>query len=230
MASGVMGIGGGAFLVPIMTEIFGIDAHIAVATSLFTIIFTSGSSLLGHHRLKGIDWTISRNLLILAIPSAIVGSYLSDVVPSDSLRTLFGIILIFASLGVYLSVRLSVEPHQDQSPIPLALTGCLGGFFSGLLGIGGAIVMVPIMILFLRVDAKRAVSSVVPVVFVSAIFGTLMHAAIGHVDLPLVAIIVLATIPGAQVGVWIFGRITSQRVKFIYAILLIIIGVKMIFT
>ena len=227
MASGVLGIGGGSFLVPIMTELFGIEAHVAIATSLFTIVFTSLSSLYGHHRINGIEWGISKRLMVTTIPMAIAGSYTTEYLSSVYLRDIFGAILLLGALLVYVSMKYSKEKEDESRMWVVFVIGSIGGFLSGLLGIGGAIVMVPLLMLS-GFDAKMSVSSTVPAVFISSIFSTTVHAALGHVDILLVAIIVLATIPGAQIGVKIFGKMTSIGVKYVYIILLIFTGIKMI--
>lgn len=231
LASGVLSTGGGTIIVPTLTEIFGIKITTAVATSVTAMIFTSASSTVGHIRRGNIHSRTSGLLMLSGIPMVVIGAYTTKLIPSVLLRTAFAAVLIMAAVLIVLSIIRAKYARDTVIPTVFqALTvGAAGGFTSGFLGIGGSVVMVPLLILAVGMDAKMSVSTVAPVVFVNALFGASMHMYLGHVDIILAFIIAAATVPGAQAGVRIFGHLESRTVKYIYAIFLVLIAVKMIF-
>jgi uncharacterized membrane protein YfcA len=102
LASGLLGIGGGALLVPIMAFIMLMPMHVVVATSMFTMIFTSISGVIQHYTLGNIDFTYALLLAVGAVVGGQVGAWLCKKVSSQNLRRVFAVVLIVVSINMIL--------------------------------------------------------------------------------------------------------------------------------
>jgi len=164
LVGGLLGLGGGILIVPALLFLFiwqGLTAdilmHLAVATSLFTIVFTSISSSYAHHKHQAVLWSQVFLLTPGIIVGAVLGALLVDHVSSDILRRLFGIfeILIACQIGF------SVKPTAQRS-LPgrngMLIAGGGIGTLSTILGIGGGTLTVPFLI-WCRVNMRKAVAT-----------------------------------------------------------------------
>jgi hypothetical protein len=102
LVSGLLGIGGGSLLVPIMTLVMGIPIHFAVATSMFTMIFTSTSGVIKHYTLGNIYFDYALALALGTVFGAQLGAYYSKKISSKNLRRIFGIVLVIVSVRMIL--------------------------------------------------------------------------------------------------------------------------------
>jgi uncharacterized membrane protein YfcA len=100
LASGLLGIGGGVLVVPIMTFAAGMLIHFATATSMFTMIFTSISGVTQHYQANHINFEYALLLALGAIFGAQIGAYISKKISGPNLRRIFGIILLIASINM----------------------------------------------------------------------------------------------------------------------------------
>ncbi|MBU2816517.1 sulfite exporter TauE/SafE family protein, partial [Acidithiobacillus ferrooxidans] len=147
--SGMLGVGGGIVLVPILIFIFGVlaipvgmAAHMAIGTSLSTIIFTSMSAIHAQHRRKAIDWNLVRKLAPATILGSLISGYLAGLIPGQALKAIFGVFLAAAAVQMFFEWR--PAPYRTL-PGPLALLGIGTGIgaLSAMLGIGGGTLTVP---------------------------------------------------------------------------------------
>jgi len=147
--AGYLGIGGGLIMVPALTWLFGRDpatapvaVHMAVATSLSTMLITSMSSLVAHHRRGAIAWPVVRMLAPGLALGALAGAVLAVWLSVDALAAVFGIYAALAGLQL-----LSGRGAKGEKPLPgwagSSLTGAFIGAVSSLVGIGGGSMTVP---------------------------------------------------------------------------------------
>ncbi len=244
--AGLLGIGGGVVTTPCLVAIFailGVDPnevmHLAIGTSLACMILTSSSSTYAHHRKKGVVWSIYPMLGMGIVPGAILGAYIAKLIPSPTLQLIFGIFVILVGLH-FLRSKHKVEEHGKVRKWWLYV--CIGfgvSSVSALLGIGGGLIMVPLLHLIglpLRASVGTAASTGLMIAIVGTvsflIYGLNYLADVpgqfGFVYLPSLLIIgVLAPI-FAPIGAHFAHKLPTQILRRIFAVALILAGVGLL--
>lgn len=110
MASGV---GGAIFFSPLFILVLGLDAQVAIGTALLTELFGFSSGLVAYFRSKLIDFKLGKDILKFSIPAAIIGTLVSSYVPSDFLKALFGIGILYIGIQIYRSYSKEVNEHKS---------------------------------------------------------------------------------------------------------------------
>jgi len=228
--SGFLGIGGGVVLIPLLVYIGHTSIKTATSVSMVVIIFASCSGLLGHYRGKNIHAPTGISMGVASIFSAFGGSLISGVV-SDRILYYCYTGLVAAAL-----IMLLLSQAQDDSmggefqlrKLPTFLVGILQGFLTGILGIGGGFIVVPLLIYLLDMPTLLAIGTSLFVILFSAIVGLLGKVATGQFILGITIWVVLGTIPAAQIGAWIAQKTSPRLLRFFLVILLGLILAKMI--
>ena len=245
LLAGVLGIGGGLVVVPALAMLFarhGFSAdsimHYAVATSLATIVPTSISSLLVHHRRASVHWAVVRLMLPGILLGAFVSAWLAMQLSSSEMALVFALFALLVAAKLLLGAKPS--PHR-QLPglIGLGVAGALIGMLSALLGIGGGMLTVSFL-LWNQVDIRLAVGTAATLGLPIAIAGTLgfvisgLGAPVqpgynsGFVYWPAVAGIVLTSVPMAAVGARLAHYLPRATLRRVFALVLLLVAVKMI--
>mgnify|MGYP002397814512 CR=1 FL=1 len=248
--AGLLGIGGGVILVPLFLWLFkhagftpDIVVHTAFGTSLAVILPTAVRSTLGHRSRGNVDWRMVFYLACGGIVGSLIGSSAAAVISGDILKTCFGLMQIIISLKmIFHKNRLTTaESHQTAGHSGLILVGLVGGFFSAFFGIGGGVVAVPLMLMLLRLPIHLAVGNSSALIIVSSfaavccyIWYGLQHAAampfsLGYVNLLVAAIVAPLSILFAGIGVKFASKTSQGRLTKIFAVLLILVGLKILF-
>ena len=241
--AGYLGIGGGLVLVPVLSWLFsrdpataGIAVQMAVATSLATMLFTSMSSLLAHHRRGAILWSLVRQMLPGLLAGALLGSLIADRIGDLALGYVFA---VFAFLVGLQMLRGSGQPGQRVLPgrLPVAATGFSIGTISSLLGIGGGSLTVP-WLLWHGQRVQNAIATASACGYPIAVAGTLGFVllgdsyastpTLGYVHLQALAGVALFSVFGAPLGVAAIHRSSPLLAKRIFAAFLLIVAVKML--
>jgi len=241
--AGYLGIGGGLVLVPALTWLFSQDPAIAdmavqmaVATSLATMLFTSMSSLLSHHKRGAILWPLVRQMIPGLLAGALLGSIIADGVGNDALGNIFGVFALIVGLQLLRGTR-----QAGDRPIPgrwmVAGTGLGIGTVSSLLGIGGGSMTVP-WLLWHGQRVQNAVATAAACGYPIAIAGTLGFVVLGdgaaatptlgYVHLPALAGVAVFSVLGAPLGVAAVHRSSPVLAKRVFAGFLLIVAVKML--
>jgi hypothetical protein len=247
LLAGLLGIGGGLVIVPALAFLFtgpGFGAanlmHFAVGTSLATIVPTSLSSLLAHQRRGSVHWPAVRSLLPGILLGGLGGAWLARQISSPGLGLFFGIFEILVALQLLFGTR---PPPQRTLPGAgvQGLAGMVIGAVSALLGIGGGTLTVP-WLLWHRIDIRMAVGTAATIGLPIALAGALGFAlggmqagegppwCTGFIYWPAVLGIVLGSVPLAPAGAWLAHYLPRQLLQRGFALLLALIGVKMIYT
>jgi hypothetical protein len=242
---GLMGLGGGIIIVPALHYIFigqgfpsGILMHLAVATSLTTIVFTAMSATWTHHRRGAVLWPSVGLLVPGILLGGVAGAMVADHLPSDSLRIGFGLFELLVAIQIASGVKPS--PHRNL-PATGGMVSAGGGIgmFSTLLGIGGGTLTVPFL-LWCNINMRNAVATSSACGFPIALAGaTAMivigwdHTALpadtlGYVYWPAALVIVAATIIAAPFGAKMTHVLPINTLKRLFAIVLAIVGIRML--
>ena len=242
--AGLFGIGGGLITVPFLYYIFNsldIDQqylmHLAVGTSFAIIIPTSIVSVLTHHKFKAVDFDIVKSYGIFVITGVIIGTIFAASMNTKSLVLFFSIIIFF--LGIYL-LLLKEKEKNVLIKIKLHLKIILGflvGFISAPMGIGGAIMNVPVL-KFFGYSINKAIGSAAAIGFLIALFGALgflitgrylevnLPLSFGFINIPTFLIFVPITTFMARIGARTVHKIDKNRISKYFGIFLLIIATK----
>jgi len=248
IAASLTGVGGGVFIVPILTILYAFDPKVAVGTSLTTIIFTAIASTLNYAKQKRIYYKTGLILAITTAPGAYSGALLVRIISPSLLGLIFGFFLIFVALRMIIdlnyfrSKQSKVQEKTSQESIKsdseLIRSGktimlgaglsFFGGLASGLLGIGGGILVVPIMTFAMAMPIHLATATSMFTMIFTSISGVTEHYMADHISFEYAILIALGTIFGAQVGAYTSKKISGKNLRRIFAIMLIIASIKMI--
>lgn len=245
LLAGLFGVGGGMIMVPALALVLpaqgvapGITLQVAVATSLSVIAVTSISSMHRHHQLQGVLWPVFRAMAPGLAIGAVAGAFVADVLASRTLAQLVGI----GALATAVQMGLDLRP-KAQAVLPgraglSAAGGTIGGM-SSLIGIGGGSLTVPFLT-WCSVPMRQAVGTAaacgMPIAWAGMIGFMLAGQgeagrpawSIGYVDLAGFAGIAIASVPAARLGATLAHRLPPQLLKRGFAVLLTLIGVKML--
>jgi len=246
LMAGLLGIGGGLVIVPALALFFASQGfagetlmHFAVGTSLATIIPTSISSLLAHHRRNSVDWQAVRGLVPGIIAGALAGAWLARQLSSPGLALLFGVFEILVAVHLLLGIQAGTH-RALPGAAGLGVAGAVIGGISAMLGIGGGTLSVPFL-LWNRVDIRTAVGTAATCGLPIAIAGSVGFAISGwnvtdqagwnsgFIYWPAVLLIALASVPMAPLGARLAHSLPRKILQRVFALFLALVGLKMIF-
>ena len=228
--SGFFGIGGGMILVPILM-LLGIDIKTAIGISIVQMVFSSfygsylnhkkGSLVLGEGIWVGVGGFVG----------GAIGAYVSNLIPETILQYLFFGLLLFALYRLFGAKASADGVVKTLSPIILALVGFVIGIFAISLGVGGSILLTPILAGFLHYPIKKAVSAGLFFVAFSSVSGLFMKLSTGSIDLEKGLYVAVASLLGVYVGIWLKDHVSSSQHKLylliMYGVALLILIKKM---
>jgi len=242
--AGLLGVGGGLVIVPILTFIFTAQhmpqehlLHLALGTSLASIMFTSVSSLRAHHLRGAVDWLVVRRITPGILAGTFSGSWVAAQLSTGFLKAFFVVFLYFVAAQMLLNIR----PHpQRQLPGRTALFGVGGliGAVSSLVGIGGGSMSVPFLV-WCNTAMHTAIGTSAAIGFPIALAGaagyvvnglsaTLPPHTLGFVYLPALLGVSAASMLTAPLGAKLAHNLPIGRLKKIFALLLIVMGTKLL--
>lgn len=199
--SGLFGVGGGIVMTPGLTALGGLTPIVAVATPLPVILPTAAMGAFTYHRAGEVDMRAAAWISLTGAAASAVGALLTEAVDARLL------LLVTAALLGWQSVQIlrgrSRPAAVEERPIhawTLALVGVVAGLLSGLLGIGGGIVIVPALAGMLGVPLKRALGTSLVAVLILVIPGTIVHTALGNIDWAAAFFLMIGSVPGARLG------------------------------
>ena len=240
--AGLFGIGGGLITVPFLFFIFGslninenYLMHLAVGTSFSIIVPTSIVSLLTHKKHGSVDFTVIKNYAVFVIIGVLSGTTFAALMDSESLLLFFTIIVFLC--GAYL---LNIKDKTDKlkvnfNLIPRILLGFVSGFISSTMGIGGAIMNVPILKYF-GYPINKAIGSAVAIGAVISSFGAIgflitgsllktdLPLSVGFINIQAFLIFIPITMFMARVGANTVNKINKSKLQRFFGIFLYIVG------
>lgn len=245
LLAGLLGIGGGIVVVPVLVFAFHFlgfaDAtltHLAVGTSLATIVFTSLSAIAEHHRNGAVDWPLVKRLTPWLVAGAIAGAFVADAMSGRALQVVFGVFALLMALQMGTGWRPGAHSTLP-GPGGLALASGSIGTASSVFGIGGGSLTVP-WLSWHGVAMQRAVATSAACGFPIAVAGALGFAytgldaaqrpplSLGYVYLPAFIGIVITSVPVAVIGARQAHRLPAATLKKLFAVVLAVVGTEFI--
>ncbi len=243
--AGLLGIGGGLIIVPVLVFTFKAQQfdqhllmHLAVATSLASVVFTAVSSALAHHRRGAVRWSVVGGLAPGIVFGALIAGAAAKFLSGDLLSVMFGVFACTAAINMAWD-RGPVGQRDLPGPAGLFAAGGIIGAISSLVGIGGGTMTVPFLA-HCRVDMRTAVGSSAACGFPIAVAGALALSiagwgverlppgSTGYVYWPAAAAVALASILAAPLGVRLAHALPVRTLRRAFAVLLLLLGIKLI--
>jgi len=243
--AGMLGIGGGMVIVPGLFYLFGVIGlpeetlmHMAAGTAMGIMVFTSAASTWSHHAKGDVQWSMFRRVIPAVGLGVVGGNLVSNHLDTHWLEVIFGVFLVLVAV----KIATAWVPSFDETEMPnrgiTTTIGSLIGFKSGILGIGGGAISVPFL-LYCGLPMKSASGTSASFTLPIAVVGTVAFAlfspnypqiswSTGYVYWPAIALVAPFTMLGAPIGTIFSHRIPAERLKRIFAILLVFIGVRML--
>jgi uncharacterized membrane protein YfcA len=245
-AAGLLGIGGGMLMVPFITIVLTIKkfpadliVHIAIATSLATIMFTSVSSVRAHHKRGAVSWHIVK----LLVPGILIGSWIGPWIGKQmngaALSFFFALFVAFSATQMLLDRKPAASRELPQAPGMFGAGGVIG-VLAGLVGAGGGFVSVPFMT-WCNVKIHNAVATSAALGFPIALAGTLSNiyygmsvpdlppGSLGFIYLPALLVISLASVTTAPLGAKTAHNLPVKTLKKIFAAVLYSLAAYMLY-
>lgn len=221
-ASGLMGIGGGVLLTPLLRLLLGIPQLVALATPLPVLLPSSAASSIAYYKERKQDFKLAGYILITALPMTWIGAETTKFVSGTLLMILTGVFILFVSITFLIrSLILKEQPRHDElptNPIKAMWLGIVGGFMAGLLAIGGGIIYIPIILRFFGRSMKTAQATSLIVVLVVAIPGTIKHHMLGNIDWMLALVLACTMVPGSYLGAKFALHLRNNTLERIFGI------------
>jgi len=245
--AGLLGIGGGMTLVPVLAAMFAAQqfipdhtVHLALGTGMASVVFTSSASVRTHHRLGGVDWSLVRRLGPAMVTGTLVATALSGWVSQRALALTFAAIVFGGATQILLGRKPSAGRTRLGTPALVAI-GLVIGVVCGLVSAGGAFMTVPFM-LFCGVTMTTAIGTGAALGVPVAVVGTLGYVlsgqqipdlppfSLGFVYLPALLCIVAGSVLTAPWGARAAHRMPVATLRRIIAGLLYVLATKMAWT
>ncbi|MEO1209927.1 MAG: sulfite exporter TauE/SafE family protein [Cyanobacteria bacterium J06638_20] len=242
--SGILGIGGGILMVPVLT-FFGVPLVQATATSLVGVLLSATSGSIRNFSVGELNWRNSLVIAVFGMLTAQVGAWLGDRLPDPILSLAFAILLVVTIQLIDLKRSLQLKSSSDAEAsaqavsqassssrqmqwLPVIGIGLLAGFLSGMFGIGGGVVMVPLQMLLLAEPIKAAVRTSLGAIVPIAISGLTQHTLNDNVLwLPGLSL-GLGGLLGAQIGTRMLPKLGDRTVNRLFRLFLIALAVYMV--
>ncbi|WP_256941144.1 sulfite exporter TauE/SafE family protein [Bacillus sp. EAC] len=249
----LFGLGGGIIIVPMLLNIERIlpgfstvPIQVAVGTSLITIVFSSLSSTLTYRKQKRIDFKSGLLFLIGSVPGSLLGSYINTLLNTDRFKLYFGVLLVCISLFLFASSRFKKKPKQihkgmiqtytnEQGEaytysynLPLAIgLSVIVGLISGLFGIGGGVMLVPMMAFLFGFPPQLAIATSMFVVMFTTVGSSISYLSIGSVNFYYVLLLIPGAWVGGKLGAYINQKLKTETISVILRFVLLLYGIKL---
>jgi len=238
---GLTGVGGGSLMTPLLVLIFKFPTAIAIGTDLLYASITKSAGVFSHSRLGNIEWNIVRNLMIGSIPASFLTTYYLkgiDLFAYENVKVInfsLGIALILTSLAVLLQPLISKKAIKKKikTKINTAILTILLGLSLGILvtltSVGaGAMGVTALLLLYPQMSIKKIVGTDIAHAVPLTLFAGLGHLNLGTVNGYLLLSLLIGSIPGISLGSNLSAKIDEKWLRYILAIILIIVGFQLI--
>lgn len=243
--AGLLGIGGGLVIVPMLVYVFEINAlpgelimHLALATSMASIMFTSISSFMAHHRRGAVRWDVVRKIVVGILTGTFLGSFYASSLSTNFLKIFFVLFLYF--VATQLLINKKPKGGRDLPGMAgMFAVGNIIGAVSSFVGIGGGTLSVPFM-LWCNIKVHNAIGTSAAIGLPIAVAGTFGYIvggwkvaalpaySLGYVYLPALLGIAAASVLTAPLGVKLAHSLPVDKLKRIFALLLFVVATKML--
>jgi len=237
MMSGLLGIGGGVIVVPALVYLVHLSQRQAHGTSLVAILLSAVTGACYYSTHGKVDWLIGTEMAFGGVIGAIIGAKVCSICSNRRLRQFFGIFLVLIGLRMIADWIINGSSTGNHAQIIDAasfaggflviIAGLVTGILSGLLGIGGGVIMIPTLVLLLGFPQKLAQGISLAVIVPVSVSGSLMHYTQGNVRLKVAVWVAIGGFIGSLVGSKIAIGAEEITLKAMFGLLMLAFGVSM---
>lgn len=246
-ASGLLGVGGCFIMVPVQfwaLKSIGVDPTIAIriafGTNLLVVLPTALSGAMTHHKKGAVLWKAGVIFGIAGAIGAFVGAFIASQLPGKILTTAFGAAVLLGGIRMLTAKPPKITEEPSDSLTAFILWGIPLGIFSGIIGIGGGVLMVPIMVFALKFRMHQAVGTSTALMIFTAVGGALSYAingwgieglpqySTGYLNWYQWIILAGVSIPWAVVGASTAHLLPAKQLKYLFILVMFYMGLKMI--
>lgn len=251
-AAGLIGIGGGVLIVPFLYFFyahpewtgFGLPDALAVAvahgTSLFVIVPTAAKGTFNYSKAGLIEWSVALPIATAALVGGTAGAMLAVRLPGNALKFGFGIFLMLSATQLVLRRGSSDGRPINKNILATIITGLLVGLLSGMMGVGGGVIALPLLMYLLHVDVRRAASTSLAIVGFAATAGALTYAfsgwhvpgrppqSLGYIHVGAALPILVGSFLSVKWGTVVNQRTNVRVLRYIFAAVFMALGLKFV--
>lgn len=229
LALGVLGAGGSILTIPILVYGLGEPKKPAILAALAIVGLIAASALLRPSQRTLVDWRSAILLLVPGTLGAILGGTVAGVLPGSAQMILFAIIALVAAVRMFARTAPTPDPHHRPPAWKPILAGAGLGFLTGLTGVGGGFLIVPVLVLFLGLPMHRAVASSLVVIAGNCAIGFAKQWwALGGAESGLrwdvIAIFAACGVAGGFVGAMLSPRLPARTLRVAFGVLLLAVA------
>ncbi|MHB1326966.1 MAG: sulfite exporter TauE/SafE family protein [Gemmatimonadales bacterium] len=225
---GILGAGGAIVTVPVLVFVLGYDVKAAVPMSLMIVGAASSVGLIAYHRKGAVRWDTVMAFAPTAMAGAFAGGVVATMVSSRSQLIVFGTLLLGASLAMLTGpAPIPVDAELVAARRSWWLIGLLGaavGFLTGLVGVGGGFLYVPVLTLLGGMAMRHAVGTSLALIVVSCTVGLVTHLRHVALDLSAALLFMIPMVAGALIGTRLAPQVSQVALRRAFAGLLVVIG------
>ncbi len=245
-STGLLGVGGGFLMVPIqffLLQSIGVDPDLAIriafGTSLAVILPTAISGSYRHYCKKCVLLKPAIYMGMAGFFGGFLGGYIASITPANILTLIFSVLLFFIAYQFLRYQEIPGGKIKNLNPYHLFGWGFLAGFCSGLLGIGGGVILVPVMLIVLGFSMLEAVGTSTVVILIISVGGIISYVyqglnipdlppySLGYVNLLQFVLLSIFSIPLAHLGSHYAHKIPERQLRYLFAVILIYIALKL---
>ncbi len=249
--AGLFGIGGGFIIVPILIfsyEYSGLSpsvlTHVSIGTSLFVIVFASLTSAYQHQKQRNIEWQIVFMVGLSSAIAAFATTRLAVALSGKHLQMAFMVVVLFTAIRMLMEgvpkVQKKIELVTQPRTIRLLVVGVVAGMVAALAGIGGGVIIIPMMYYFLHMPLKLAIGTSSATVLIIAFFSVIGYIinGLGHADLPPWSLgfidlqrgmaLAIGSILLARAGAYVSFKTHPYRLRKLFAFFIILVSIYML--
>jgi uncharacterized protein len=243
--AGLLGIGGGAVMVPMLVLVFTAQEfpaehimHLALGTAMATIMFTSVSSMRAHHAHDAVDWGVARAMAPGILTGAFCAALVAGFIATRPLAVMFTVLVFYAATQILFDLR-PKRTRELPGAAGLFAAGAAIGAVSSLLAAGGAFLCIPFLA-WCNVPLRGAIGTAAAVGLPIAVAGTagylvqglhvadLPSATLGYVYLPALGLVVATSMLAAPLGARVAHRVPVKRLRIVFALVLYTLAARML--
>jgi len=240
LALGLLGGGGSILTLPILQYVVGMEAHAAIAASLFVVGATSLVALVPHARAGRVAWRVGLLFGATSMAGAFFAGRAAKLIPPGVLLVLFAVMMVVTAFAMLRgrSTRDCERPEQDAEAAPprfsqralglIALEGLVVGAITGLVGAGGGFLVVPALVVLGKLPMRVAVGTSLMVIALKSFAGFAGHASQVSLDWPLVLGLTGTALAGSLLGARAAGRVEPARLRRGFGWFVVVMGVFML--
>ena len=224
----IIGLGGGIIIVPVLT-FFGFSPALAASNSIFAVFSNAIASSISYAKQRRIEYSIGLKLGLLSIPGTIVGAFVSSEITPSIFKILFALILISASIYIFSKRKIEQKNYNLSKQIMILAIGAsfFAGIISGLFGVGGGIIFVPLMVVAMGLSMKNAAPTSQFILLFASASALVTHTILGHPDFYQALLLAIGAFVGGLVGARLSLEIKENSLKILISIVMIAAAVKL---